>query len=77
MARYVIATNHGYLDGEYKTKAAAKKVLAALVKESAKECRRGYRSCSVIGSAKSGSVSIKIGGRQGYHLWQRFAINKR
>jgi len=73
--RYYIATQNGYLDGEFKTKKAAAKALAAEVKIAARECRRSNRACSIVGSAKQGSVQIKVGGRQGYHLWQRYVIN--
>jgi hypothetical protein len=71
--RYRIATQNGYIDGSF-TKAEAHKVLAEVVKEDAQSCRRGKRSCSVVGSSRSGSVKIVIGGRQGYHLWQRYVI---
>lgn len=74
---YIIATQTGYLDGEFHSKAAAVKALAEEVKIAVKECRRSYKRCSVVGSARSGSVQIKVGGRQGYHLWQRYVINER
>ncbi len=74
---YVIATQNGYVGDEFSTKASAVKALAREVRIAAAECRRGKRRCSVIGSAKNGSVEIKIGGRQGYHLWQRYSINQR
>lgn len=75
--RYVIATQHGYLDGDFSTRAAAVKALAAEVRSAAKSCRQSSKRCSVIGSARSGSVQIKIGGRQGANLWQRYVINER
>lgn len=75
--RYLIASNNGYLEGSFASKAAAIKALAEEVRISAASCRRGRRSgCSVVGSARSGHVEIKIGGRQGYNMWQRYAIVK-
>ena len=74
---YTIATQNGYLDGEFHSKEAAVKALAEEVKIAVKECRRRYKTCSVVGSARSGSVQIKVGGRQGYHLWERYVINER
>jgi hypothetical protein len=74
--RYRIATQHGYVDGDYATKAQARKDLANIVKGEAATCRQRHNRCSVIGTSKSGSVEIKIGGRQGYHLWDRFIINE-
>lgn len=81
---YIIATQTGYLVDEvtgypyeFHSKEAAVKALAEEVKEDAKACRRSHKSCSVVGSARSGSVQIKVGGRQGYHLWQRYVINER
>lgn len=81
---YVIATQTGYLVDnvtgypyEFPTREAAVKALAAEVKDAARECRRSHKTCSVVGTARSGSVQIKVGGRQGYHLWQRYVINER
>lgn len=74
---YVIATQNGYLDGEFHSKEAAVKALAEEVRSAAQACRRSHKSCSVVGSARKGSVQIKVGGRQGYHLWQRYVINER
>lgn len=74
-ARYTIATQNGYIaDGL--TKSEARKELREIVRDSAQSCRRSHKRCSVIGSVRSGSVEIKIGGRQGFHLWQRFIIGK-
>lgn len=75
--RFVIATQNGYVDGAFATKAAARKALSAIVRDEAASCRRSHRTCSVVGSAAKGSVQIKVGGRQGYHLWQRFIINQK
>lgn len=81
---YIIATQTGYLVDdvtgypyEFHSKEAAVKALAEEVKAAVKECRRSHKSCAVVGSARSGSVQIKVGGRQGYHLWQRYVINER
>jgi hypothetical protein len=81
---YIIATQSGYLVDEvtgypyeFHSKEAAVKALAEEVKTAARECRRSHKSCSVVGSARKGSVQIKVGGRQGYHLWQRYVINER
>ncbi|HSX22547.1 MAG TPA: hypothetical protein VLE97_07225 [Gaiellaceae bacterium] len=81
---YVIATQTGYLVDtvtgypyEFASRQAAVKALAQEVKEAATACRRSYGSCSVVGSARSGSVQIRVGGRQGYNLWQRYIINER
>lgn len=75
--RYYIATQHGYLDQYFLTKNGAIKALAEEVRLSAAKCRRSERTCSVVGSARSGSVEIRIGGRQGHNLWQRYVINRR
>jgi hypothetical protein len=81
---YIIVTQNGFLVDnvtgypfEFHSKEAAVKALAEEVKDAAKACRRSHKSCSVVGSARSGSVQIKVGGRQGYHLWQRYVINER
>ena len=81
---YIIATQTGYLVDnvtgypyEFHSKEAAVKALAEEVKTAAAECRRRYKTCSVVGNARSGSVQIKVGGRQGYNLWQRYVINER
>jgi hypothetical protein len=81
---YIIATNDGYIlddvtgyPHEFHSKPAAVKELTALVRDAAKRCRQSHKSCSVVGSARKGSVQIKVGGRQGYHLWQRYVINER
>jgi hypothetical protein len=81
---YIIATQTGYLVDnitgypyEFATRKAAVKALAEEVKDAAQECRRRYKTCSVVGSARSGRVQINVGGRQGYNLWQRYVINER
>lgn len=81
---FIIATQTGYLldevtgyPFEFHSKEAAVKALAEEVKTAARECRRSHKTCSVVGSARKGSVQIKVGGRQGYHLWQRYVINER
>lgn len=81
---YIIATQTGYLVDnvtgypyEFHSKEAAVKALAEEVKTAAQECRRSHKTCSVVGSARKGSVQIRVGGRQGYHLWQRYVINER
>lgn len=73
--RYTIATQNGYIANGL-TKAEARKELREAVRDSAQSCRRSHKRCSVIGSVRSGSVEIKIGGRQGYHLWQRYIIGE-
>ena len=75
--KYVIATQNGYIDGEYKTRRAAYKDLVQIVRDSAADCRKANRRCSIVGSVRKGSVQIKVGGRQGYNLWQRFVVNER
>jgi hypothetical protein len=81
---YIIATQTGYLVDnvtgypyEFPTREAAVKALAEEVKAAAQECRRSYKTCSVVGTARSGNVQIRVGGRQGYNLWQRYVINER
>ena len=74
--RYRIATQDGFLEGDFPTKKAARKALAAEVREAARDCRRSKGACSIVGTTQSGSVQIRIGGRQGYHLWQRYVINE-
>jgi hypothetical protein len=81
---YIIATQTGYLVDnvtgypyEFPSREAAVKALAEEVKTAAQECRRSHKTCSVVGSARSGSVQIRVGGRQGYNLWQRYVINER
>lgn len=75
--QYVIATQNGYLADDFPSKAAAVKALAEEVKAAAKSCRRSSKRCSIIGTARSGRVEIRVGGHQGYHLWQRYSINAR
>lgn len=72
--QFCIATQHGYEGDNYRTKTRARKEMAAMVKRSLKACRRSHRRCSQVGSVRDGTVRIKIGGRQGYHLWQRFDL---
>jgi len=81
---YIIATQRGYLvdevtgrPHEFHSKEAAAKALAEEVKHAAQACRRSHKACSVVGSARKGSVQIRVGGRQGYNLWQRYVINER
>lgn len=81
---YLIATQHGYLVDkithypyEFHSKEAAVKALSEEVKLAAEACRRSHKRCSVVGSARQGGVQIRVGGRQGYHLWERYAINER
>ena len=74
--RFHIATQTGYVDDSFATKGAARKALTEIVRDAARACRRRYRRCSVVGSAQKDGVEIKIGGRQGYHLWQRYVINE-
>ena len=80
---YIIATNDGYILNdagyaqEFHSKEAAAKELASIVREDAAACRRSYKTCSILGSARKGSVQIRVGGRQGFHLWQRYVINER
>lgn len=73
--RFHIATQHGYIEGSFATKGEARKALTDIVRNEARECRRKFGRCSVVGSVKSDSVEIKIGGRQGYNLWDRYVIN--
>lgn len=72
--RYLIATQSGYLADEFSSKAEATKALTEEVRIAARRCRESYGTCSVIGTAKKGDVEIRIGGRQGYNLWQRYMI---
>jgi hypothetical protein len=81
---YVIATNNGYIvdnvtgyPEEFATKQLAVKALTELVSDAAESCRRSYKTCSVVGAARDGKVEIRVGGRQGYHLWDRFSISER
>ena len=72
-----IATQHGFIEGSFATKAAARKALTDIVRDDAQRCRRSHKRCSVVGSAKSDGAQIKIGGRQGYNLWDRYIIKSR
>ena len=81
---YVIATQNGYIvdnvsgyPEEFATKQLAVKALTELVRDAAERCRRSYKTCSVVGTARDGDVKIRVGGRQGYNLWERFIINER
>ena len=81
---YIIATNNGYIvdnatgyPEEFATKQLAIKALAEIVRDAAERCRRSHKTCSVVGTARDGKVEIRVGGRQGYHLWDRFLINER
>ena len=73
--RFTISTQNGYIANGL-TKAEAQKELAEIVREAAQSCRRTYKRCSVVGSVRSGSVEIKVGGRQGYNMWQRYIIGE-
>jgi hypothetical protein len=75
--RYYIADNASIVSENFRTKKEATKALAQMVREDARECRRRFDRCSVVGSAREGSVKIRIGGRQGFHLYNRYVINKR
>ncbi len=59
----------------FKTKRGAQKALAKEVRAAAKACRRAHRRCATVGTVREGGVEIKIGGRQGYHMWNRFVLN--
>jgi hypothetical protein len=81
---YVIATQSGYIvdnvtgyPEEFATKQSAVKALSELVHDAAERCRRSYKTCSVVGTARDGDVKIRVGGRQGYHLWDRYTISER
>jgi hypothetical protein len=81
---YVIATQSGYIvdkvtgyPEEFATRAAAVKAMADLVRDAAESCRRSHKTCSVVGTARGGDVQIRVGGRQGYHLWDRYTISER
>lgn len=81
---YVIATNDGYIvdnvtgyPEEFASKQDAVKALTEIVRDAAERCRRSYKACSVVGTAREGNVQIRVGGRQGYHLWDRFSISER
>jgi hypothetical protein len=72
--RYIIVTQHGYYGGEYVTKGAAQKAMREIIRESAAACRRSHKRCSIIKHPTH--YEIKIGGRQGYHLWQSYRVRK-
>jgi hypothetical protein len=81
---YVIATQNGYIvdnvtgyPEEFATKQLAVKTMTELVRDAAERCRRSYKTCSVVGTARDGDVQIRVGGRQGYNLWDRFTISER
>lgn len=74
MAKYCIATQHGYVGECHRTLKAARKELSAIVRRQLRACRRSHRRCSQVGTVREGDVRIRIGGRQGYHLWDRYAL---
>jgi len=81
---YIIATQTGYIVNnvtgypeEFATRAAVVKAMAELVRDAAERCRRSYKTCSVVGTARGGDVQIRVGGRQGYNLWDRYTISER
>ena len=74
---FVIASQSGTLSPDYSSRRDVERALANEVKEQAARCRRAHKRCAVVGSAKRGDVEIRIGGRQGYNLWDRYVINKR
>lgn len=80
---YHIATQTGYITDrvtgnaeQFYSKAEARKALAEIVKDDASACRQRHKRCAVVGSVRGDGVEIKIGGRQGYHLYQRYVIGR-
>jgi len=80
---YHIATQTGYITDrvtgyaeQFYSKVAARKALREIVKDDAQACRRHYKRCAVVGSVRGDGVEIKIGGRQGYNLYQRYVIGR-
>jgi hypothetical protein len=66
-----------FYEGGHRTRAAAKKELAQVVREEVAECRARHGRCSTVGTVREGDVEIKIGGKQGYHTWQRWLITQK
>lgn len=78
--RYYVIPAYGvdWIYGEgHKTKTAAKKELAQIVREDVADCRARHGRCATVGTVKEGDVEIKIGGKQGYHTWQRWVITQK
>ncbi len=75
---YTVESAHLHYPGtpDCLTLAQARKELARTVKESTAKCRRSYRRCTKMGEIKKGVVEIRIGGRQGFHLWNHYSIRK-
>jgi len=75
--KYCVNDSQGVIEC-FRTKKRAQKFMAKEVKASASYCRKSYKHkrCSAVGSVRDGHVTIKIGGRQGYHMWNRFSITK-
>jgi hypothetical protein len=74
---YVVPVDgHQYPDARQQrlTLMEARKLLAKEAKEARQDCINAYKRCSIVGKAKSGFVEIKVGGKQGYHVWTRLAI---
>ena len=59
----------------WRTRASARKALRAEVKASATRCRQRYGRAGVIKHSPD-DYEIRIGNRQGYHLWQRLMIKE-
>jgi hypothetical protein len=74
---YCIVTQTGFTGICRRTLTGARKALATEVRSALRKCRRSHGRCSQIGTSREGDVEIRIGGRQGYHLWQRYLISSR
>lgn len=53
----------------YTTRNEGRRALREAVRVSANECRRRYQRAGVI-KRSADSYEIRVGGRQGYHLWE-------
>jgi len=60
----------------FETKKEALEHGIELIKESFEACKARYGKCAKVGSLrKDGDCTIRIGGKDGYHIWTRIIID--
>lgn len=66
---------HGDIEVGYATRTLARRALRAEVREEAARCRNRHGKCGVIKGSED-FYELRIGGKQGFHLWTRLAIGE-
>ncbi len=59
---------------EKMTLTAARKQIAADARADRARCKQHHGRCTIVGTAKSGVMEVRIGGKQGHHMWSRYAL---